>query len=272
MAIRSSSLARAVVGWGPVRTRRSGPSGSGSAQSRLGAALRLEAARRAVAAAASVPVPAAQDDALLDDAAHGVRPEEPPAPQFGAELGPRYSALVGVAATDAGPAASVIRDHLVRAEVLGDDFWGDGVHLNSHGMHSLVPHVRALAEHHAADLIVSDSTLCTVESDGSRDREGSVAKELLAALGDFAYPAWGHAFTGGWNTFWKAVNSGWWAYRKTRQADPTTILLLVAGNDCTGSSPPEDITSAAEELVRHLREWRIRLVIVDVVPPTWHRH
>ena len=180
-----------------------------------------------------------------------------------AQRGPTFAGMAARCA-EGGVAAERVRELLTLAqdpshEVAG----GDEMHLNPKGLRRALPWVRQLATKFDADLVVSDSTLCSVDTtSGEQDRWGSIAR---AELGFAVWPAWGHSFgKGTGSAFRSALAAGW---RSTNVC--ARILLLIAGNDLGGWYPPEVVHREMDDLKEEWAYHGIDLVYVEVVPTSF---
>ena len=178
-------------------------------------------------------------------------------------FGPLYSAIWANCRRTCA-ASEAVRAILAQAEDEHSVYsGGDGTHLSPAGVEAAAPCIRELLVQTGAHLIVSDSTLCSVES-GWRDKSGRVAN---AAIGDVPVrPWWGASFLSSYSSFAQAIS---WAHEDCG-GTAEVILLFVAGNDIDPRSDPRSLDL---EMRRILAEWSARgvdVLFIDVVPPSFH--
>ena len=201
-----------------------------------------------------VEVPAAEGDVVVP-APRGVAAGLCPLyPQFRARCAP------------SSEATERIRGQLDLAEIPNSSAFADGTRLTVEGTQSVIPHVQELVSIFRAELIVSDSMLCTVDRvTGSADRAGLVARTGISVP---VRPAWGRGFAR--DGFRQAT---WYAWQEFRAC--TKMLLLVAGNDLdrirgSSASHVHEIIGAMDSLTEEWRNWGVEIVYIDCVPRSYH--
>ena len=129
-------------------------------------------------------------------------------------------------------------------------------------MRAAIPLAQKIVEKLGADLLVSDSTLCTVERESGWAEKGGC--QAVEALGVPTLPWWGASFSS--KAFERACWRLWCSHRQARK-----VVVLCAGNDCADPQATEaKVGTAIESLVDWFAEQKgVEILLCEVVPPAW---